>query len=69
MQVMEVCLAKKRSLVVKRARFSALIHRELVAAVANLGEPVEICMQKRHQGIRLQNQTNLGTLCLDIMVS
>lgn len=38
MQVMEVCLAKKRNLVVKRARFSALIHRELVFAVEHLGE-------------------------------
>jgi hypothetical protein len=37
-QVMEVCLAKKGSLIVKRARFSALIQRELVSAVANLSE-------------------------------
>jgi hypothetical protein len=35
---MEVCLAKKGSLIVKRALFSALIQRELVSAVANLSE-------------------------------
>jgi hypothetical protein len=38
-QVMDVCLKVNPRLVVKRARFSALVARELHAAVANLVLP------------------------------
>ena len=38
-QVSEVCLAANRQLIVKRARFSALIHGDLTRAVQNLVPP------------------------------
>ncbi|GFH32170.1 DNA topoisomerase, partial [Haematococcus lacustris] len=41
-EVMEVCLAVNPRLYVRRARFSALIARELHAACANLGTPNQL---------------------------